>query len=169
MPRVLNMIPLASLSAVLFVVGYKLTSFPLYRQMYRAGMRRFLPFFLTVVAVMFTDLITGILIGGAVSVFFILRDNYKTPYFFHKEEHQKGEKIRLTLSEEVTFLNKASMMLTLDHLPEDSEVVIDATRSVNIDDDVLEIIEEFRHTASYKNIKFETIGLDKHKKVPQFV
>ena len=162
-PAVLNMIPLASLSAVLFVVGYKLTSFPLYVQMYRAGMRRFLPFFLTVVAVMFTDLITGILIGGAVSVFFILRDNYKTPYFFDQEGHKKGEKIKLTLSEEVTFLNKASMLLTLDHLPANSEVVIDASRSINIDADILEIIEEFRQTAAYKNIKLETIGLEKHK------
>jgi MFS superfamily sulfate permease-like transporter len=166
-PRVLNMIPLASLSAVLFVVGYKLTAFPLYAKMYRAGMRQFLPFFLTVVAVLFTDLITGILIGGAISVFFILRDNYKTPYFFQREEHQQGEKIKLTLSEEVTFLNKASMLLTLDHLPPNSEVVIDATRSVNIDDDVLEIIEEFKQTADYKNIRLETVGLEKHKRAHQ--
>ena len=161
-PTVLNMIPLACLSAVLFVVGYKLTSFPLYISMYKAGMRRFMPFIITILAVMFTDLITGILVGGAVAVFTILRDNYKTPYFFRKEEYHKGEKIKLTLSEEVTFLNKASMMLTLDHLPANSEVVIDATNSVNIDADVLEIIEEFRQTANYKNIKLETIGLEKH-------
>ena len=164
-PSVLNMIPLASLSAVLFVVGYKLTAFPLYKQMYTAGMRQFLPFFITILAVMFTDLITGILIGGAVSVFFILRDSYKTPYFFHKEDHHEGEKIKITLSEAVTFLNKASLMLTLDHLPENSEVQIDATKSVNIDDDILEIIEEFKQTADYKNIKLEIVGLDKHKKV----
>ncbi|AHM62375.1 sulfate transporter [Flammeovirgaceae bacterium 311] len=168
-PGILNLIPLASLSAVLFVVGYKLTSFPLYTQMYRAGMRQFLPFIITVIAVMFTDLITGIIIGGAVAVFSILRDNYKTPYFFDREEHQKGEKIRLTLSEEVTFLNKASMMLTLDHLPENSEVVVDASRSIHIDDDVLEIIEEFRQTADYKNIRFETIGLGKHTRAAQHV
>ena len=161
-PQVLNMIPLASLSAVLFVVGYKLTSFPLYFKMYKAGMRQFLPFFITILAVMFTNLIMGIAIGGAVAVFLILRDNYKTPYFFHKEGHQKGEKINITLSEEVTFLNKASMMLTLDHLPANSEVLIDATRSINIDDDVLEIIEEFKQTAMYKNIKLETRGLEKH-------
>lgn len=164
-PGILNMIPLASLSAVLFVVGYKLTSFPLYIQMYKAGMRQFLPFFITVVAVMFTDLITGILIGGAVSVFFILRDSYKTPYFFDKESHKEGEQIRITLSEEVTFLNKASVLLTLDHLPANSDVVIDASRSLNIDEDILEIIEEFRLNAEYKNIKLDTIGFDKHRKV----
>lgn len=166
-PVILNMIPLAALSAVLFIVGYKLTSFPLYAKMYKAGMKQFLPFFITVMAVMFTDLITGIIIGGIVAVFFILRDSYKTPYFFHKEEYKEGEKINITLSEEVTFLNKASVMLTLDHLPENSEVKIDASRSVNIDDDVLEIIEEFKRTADYKNIRLETVGLEKHKVASQ--
>ncbi|MFD3001494.1 SulP family inorganic anion transporter [Pontibacter toksunensis] len=160
-PRILNMIPLASLSAILFVVGYRLTSFTLYRNMFRAGKRQFIPFFATVLAVMFTDLITGIMIGGAVSVFVILRDNYKTPFFFDKESHHEGEKVELVLSQDVTFLNKASMMLTLDHVARNSEVVIDASRSVNIDDDVLEIIEEFKNTAAYKNISLTLIGLDK--------
>jgi MFS superfamily sulfate permease-like transporter len=160
-PRILNMIPLASLSAVLFVVGYRLTSFTLYRNMYRAGKRQFVPFFVTVLAVMFTDLITGIMIGGAVSVFVILRDNYRTPFFLDKESHHEGEKVELVLSEEVTFLNKASMMLTLDHVARNSEVVIDATRSVNIDDDVLEIIEEYKNTAAYRNIRLKLIGLER--------
>jgi MFS superfamily sulfate permease-like transporter len=162
-PTILNMIPLACLSAVLFVVGYKLTSFSLYAQMYREGKRRFIPFIVTIIAVMLTDLITGILVGGAVAVFTILRDNYKNSYFFQKEAHQEGETIRLTLSEEVTFLNKASMLLTLDHLPAHSHVIIDASRSVIIDDDVLEIIEEFKQTAAYKNIRLETIGLEKYR------
>ncbi|GAB3196187.1 MFS superfamily sulfate permease-like transporter [Pontibacter aydingkolensis] len=163
-PLIINMIPLASLSAVLFVVGYKLTSYALYKRMYKAGKRQFIPFIATILAVMFTDLITGIVIGGAVSAFIILRDNYRTPFFIDKEAHHEGEKVELVLSEEVTFLNKASIMLTLDHVAPNSEVVIDATRSVNIDDDVLEIIEEFRNTAAYKNIRLETIGLEKHLK-----
>lgn len=160
-PRILNMIPLASLSAVLFVVGYKLTSIALFRRMWKAGKRQFVPFFVTIVAVMLTDLITGIMIGGAVSVFMILRDNYRTPFFIDKKAHYEGERVELVLSEEVTFLNKASVMLTLDHVAPNSTVVIDASRSVNIDDDVLEIIEEFKATAAYKNIKIEQIGLDK--------
>lgn len=163
-PRILNMIPLASLSAVLFVVGYKLTSFTLYRNMYRAGKRQFVPFIVTIIAVMFTDLITGIMIGGAVAVFVILRDNYRNPFFFDKKGHHEGERIQLVLSEEVTFLNKASIMLTLQHVAPNSEVVIDATRSVNIDEDVLEIIEEFKSKAAYKNIKLEIIGLDRFYK-----
>lgn len=160
-PRILNMIPLAALSAVLFVVGYRLTSFALYRTMYRSGKRQFIPFIVTIIAVMLTDLITGIMIGGAVSVFVILRDNYKTPFFVDKKEHHEGEVVDLELSEEVTFLNKASIMLTLDHVAPNSTVNIDATRSVNIDDDVLEIIEEFKDTAAYKNIQLNLTGLDR--------
>jgi MFS superfamily sulfate permease-like transporter len=160
-PLILNMIPLASLSAVLFVVGYKLTSISLFRRMWKSGKRQFVPFFVTIVAVMLTDLITGIMIGGGVSVFMILRDNYRTPFFIDKKAHHEGERVELVLSEEVTFLNKASIMLTLDHVAPNSTVVIDASRSVNIDDDVLEILEEFKATAAYKNIQIEQIGLDK--------
>ena len=79
-----------------------------------------------------------------------------------RKGHHEGEKVTLTLSEEVTFLNKASIMLTLDHVAPNSEVVIDASRSVNIDDDVLEIIHKFRSNAAYKNIKLTTIDLDRH-------
>ncbi|WP_207492635.1 SulP family inorganic anion transporter [Aridibaculum aurantiacum] len=161
-PRVLNMIPLPALSAVLFVVGYRLTSVKLFKEMYRLGKRHFIPFVATIIAVMLTNLITGIMIGGAVAIFLILRDNYKTPFFLDRKDHHEGEKINLVLSEEVTFLNKASIMLTLDHVSPNSEVIIDASRCVNIDDDVLEIIQEFRSTAQYKNITITTIDLDKH-------
>ena len=116
----------------------------------------------TIAAVLATNLITGILIGGAVAVFFILRDTYRTPFFQDKQGHHEGERITLVLSEQVTFLNKASIMLTLDHTAPNSTVTIDASRSVNIDVDVLEIIEEFKATARYKNIRLETIGLEKH-------
>ncbi|MBX0331816.1 SulP family inorganic anion transporter [Pontibacter sp. HSC-14F20] len=168
-PRLLNLIPLASLSAVLFVVGYKLTSISLFRRMWKAGKRQFVPFFVTVVAVMLTDLIVGIMIGGAVSVFLILRDNYRTPFFVEGGEHYEGEHIELVLAQEVTFLNKASIMLTLNHVAPNSTVVIDASNSVHIDDDVLEIIEEFKATAAYKNIKMETIGLDRFYTQPKLV
>lgn len=162
-PRMLNLIPLASLAAVLFVVGYRLTSFPLYRSMYKAGKKQFLPFVVTVAAVLATDLITGIAVGATVAVFFVLRENYKTPFFSEKEIRAEGETINITLSEDVSFLNKASVMLTLDHLPPASRVCIDASRSVHIDDDVLEIIEEFRKNAEYKEIDLELVGFEAHR------
>jgi carbonic anhydrase len=106
-----------------------------------------------VVAIVFTDLLTGVALGLAASVFGILYGNMKNSYYFHKEEHHEGEIIRIHLSEEVSFLNKASIKLTLDHLPENATVVIDATESQYIDFDVLELIRDFEaQKAKQKNI-----------------
>jgi MFS superfamily sulfate permease-like transporter len=161
-PHLLNKIPLAALSAVLFVVGYKLTSFTLYKDMYKQGRRQYAPFIVTIVAVLFTDLITGILVGAGVSIFIILRDNYNTPFFHDTEPEPENDKKKcFILSEEVTFLNKAVILKTLSNVEENSTVIIDATRSVNIDDDVLEIFKEFKATCGLKNIRLETRGLEK--------
>lgn len=159
-PKYLNFIPLASLAAILFLVGYKLSKIALYRTMYKLGWDQFIPFVVTVIAILATDLLKGIGIGMAVAIFFILRKNYKHAYFYKKESTQDREVITLRLSEEVTFLNKASIQLSLDELPNNSKVVIDGSHSVTIDYDVLEIIEDFKkHTAPSRNIEFETRGL----------
>jgi MFS superfamily sulfate permease-like transporter len=160
-PTVLNKIPLASLSAVLFVVGYKLTSFALYREVFQQGMRQFAPFIATIVAVLFSDLITGIMIGATVSIFSILKDSYRTTFF--KEEEQRTDRNihKFVLSEEVTFLNKATIMMALESIPEDSIVVIDGSRSMNIDDDVLEIFEDFKQTSKERNIELSFRDLEK--------
>ena len=161
-PTVLNLIPLSALAAILIFIGYKLTKIQLYNQMYRLGWNQFVPFVVTVVAIMLTDLLKGIMIGMVVAIFFILRNNYKTPYFFGKDNGESDEevaapkkRIRIFLSEEVTFLNKGSMLLTLRNIPKNSDVLIDGSRSVNIDYDVLEVINNFRQTAKEKNIKLE--------------
>lgn len=167
-PGLLNKIPLASLSAVLFVVGYKLTSLKLFSEMYTQGTRQFAPFIATIVAVMATDLITGIAIGAVVSIFIILNDSYKTTYF--KEEHVGGDKSvhKFILSEEVTFLNKAAIMMALEEIPENSVVIIDGSRSVNIDDDVLEIFEDFKETSRERNIELSFRDLEKfYDKTPR--
>ena len=163
-PRVLNLIPLATLAAILLLIGYKLSKVSLYKQMYKLGWDQFIPFVVTVAAILFTDLLKGIGIGMVVAIYFILRKNYKHPYYFHKEEYQEGDVINLTLSEEVTFLNKGSIQLTLDHIPHNSKVVIDGTKSQNIDYDVLEIIQDFKtHTAPHRNIEVVTKGINNVK------
>jgi MFS superfamily sulfate permease-like transporter len=159
-PRFLNLIPLASLAAILLMVGYKLSRISLYKAMYRLGWDQFIPFVVTVIAILATDLLKGIALGMAIAIFFILRKNYKHAYIYKKESSGNGEVITLRLSEEVTFLNKASIQLSLDELPDNSRVVIDASHSVTVDYDVLEIIQDFkRHTAPERNIELETIGL----------
>lgn len=159
-PKYLNYVPLSCLAAILLMVGYKLSKFSLYKGMYQLGKEQFLPFIITVIAILCTDLLKGIAIGMVVAIYFILRKNYKHSYHYKKEEHRDGEVITLVLSEEVTFLNKGSIGLTLDHLPSNSTVVIDGSKSVNIDYDVLEIIQDFKdHGAVQRNIKVETKGI----------
>ncbi len=159
-PAFLNLIPLASLAAILLLVGYKLSNVALYKSMYKLGWEQFMPFIITVVAILLTDLLKGIGIGMCFAIFYILRKNYRNSYHRHKESTPQGNVIMLKLSEEVTFLNKASIRLTLDELPENSKVIIDGSKSVNIDFDVLEAIGDFKkHTATLKNIKVETIGI----------
>lgn len=163
-PLFLKQVPLASLAAILLMVGYKLAKVSLFRDMYKIGWEQFMPFLVTVIAILFTDLLKGIGIGMVIAIFFILRRNFRTSYFFHKKDVQEGEVIIIRFSEEVTFLNKASIQLALDELPEDSKVLLDGTGSVNIDYDVLEIIHNFKqHGAVSKNITLEL------KNIPEYL
>ncbi len=152
-PTVLNLIPLAALAAILLVVGYKLTKVSLFRKMYQLGWMQFVPFLVTIVAILFTDLLQGILIGMGVAIFYILRNVYRSPYQFEKDDEGARQRIVIKLAEEVTFINKGSMLLTLRKLPENSIVTIDGSQTRNIDYDVLEVIENFKETAQHKNIE----------------
>jgi MFS superfamily sulfate permease-like transporter len=159
-PHILRMIPLASLAAILLVVGYKLAKPVLFTAMWKRGWHQFVPFMVTVLGVVLTDLLTGVALGMAVGIFIILYNNYKIPFHFDPRSHRKGEPIRITLSEDVSFLNKASILRTLSTLPEGAHVIIDASETVRLDDDVVEIIEEEKARASERNITLELIGFD---------
>ena len=147
-PRVLNMIPMASLAAILIMIGLKLASFKVFKHIWSTGKHQFVPFIITVIAVVLTDLLKGVAIGLVVSVYFILKGNMKLAYFFKKEEHQEGETIHIDLAQEVSFLNKAAIKQTLAHLPGDTKVVIDAGNTVYIDHDVLELLRDFMNFGS---------------------
>ncbi|MGR9107606.1 MAG: SulP family inorganic anion transporter [Gammaproteobacteria bacterium] len=157
MPEILNKIPLASLAAILIVVGYKLAKPKLFREMYATGPYHFIPFIATVVGLIFTDLLTGVGIGTAIALFYILLENYKVAFCFH-EEHENN-KVILHLSESVSFLNKAHILRTLDSLPDDSEVIIDASASRYIDFDVYTILKDFEVEAHTKGIRLKMINL----------
>ncbi len=152
-PFLLNKIPLACLAAILIMIGLRLASPKVFKHMYHNRKHQFIPFIVTVIAVVFTDLLRGVGIGLAVSIFFILRGNMKLAYFFKKKEHHEGETIHIDLAQEVSFLNKAAIKQTLNHLPENSKVVINAANTVYIDYDVLELIRDFLNFGSKdKNI-----------------
>jgi MFS superfamily sulfate permease-like transporter len=152
-PGLMNKMPMACLAAILIMIGLKLASPKVFIHMWKAGKYQFIPFIVTVVAVVTTDLLKGVGIGLMVSIFFILKGNMKLAYFFKKEEHHEGETIHIDLAQEVSFLNKAAVKQTLAHLPPNSKVVIDAAGTVYIDYDVLELIRDFMNYGSKdKNI-----------------
>lgn len=155
-PNVLNMIPLASLAAILFVVGYKLAKPSVFKEMYSMGKTQFIPFIVTILGIVFTDLLMGIGLGLAFAIFHILWNNYQTPY---KRSEENGV-LKICFSEDVSFLNKARVLKTLDELPDNSNLIIDGTRTINVHPDVLEIIKDFRDSASTRGVDIEVINLD---------
>jgi MFS superfamily sulfate permease-like transporter len=162
-PTVLNRIPLAVLAAVLLVIGFKLINPRDVVLMYRKGWGQFLPFIATILGVVFTNLLTGIAIGVVVSLIVMLRNSYLNSHFVHRE--MDGRKVRMTLAEEVFFLNKASIIREFDSLPPGSHLTIDMSRSVHVDEDVKETIEGFVERAPRRDIHVEVI--EKKKRASQ--
>lgn len=155
-PDILNLIPRASLAAILLMVGYKLAKPATFKAMWQAGFSQFLPFIVTVVAIVFTDLLIGIGLGMVVAIIHLLWNNFQTPYHFDADNHVEGQPIRIELSEDVSFLNKASIENTLNNLPDGSHVIIDGRRAKAIHPDIIEIIQNFQEArAPAKNIQVE--------------
>ncbi len=161
-PGLLNMIPLAALAAILILVGYKLAKVSIFKKMWSDGPYQWWPFIITVVAVVFSDLLTGVGIGLAASIYAILRHNLTNSYRY-QNNYQTGDLISIKLAEEVSFLNKAAIKQSLDALPPNSRVVIDARDTVYIDHDVVEILREFQEVqAPERGIQLQMLGFKDH-------
>ncbi|MBU2019568.1 MAG: SulP family inorganic anion transporter [Bacteroidetes bacterium] len=159
-PKLLNLIPLASLAAILFVIGYKLAKISIFKHLYKVGLDQFIPFVATILGVLFTDLLSGIGIGLVFSIFYILKRNFKNNYSVQNKEIDGELSCTILLSEEVTFLNKASIIQKLNEIPNDSELIIDGTNCSKIDFDVKEAISEFvNFVAVDKNINVKIINI----------
>jgi carbonic anhydrase len=154
-PHLLNLIPLASLSAILLMVGYKLSKISLYKEMFKLGKEQFIPFITTILAVLFTDLLKGILIGVVVSIFFILKKNHTNAYKKLEKVNEDGV-IKIILSEQITFINKSAISNLLLNLPADSNVLLDGSKCAEIDYDVLELLHDFKkHEANKRKIALD--------------
>ncbi|MFZ9588292.1 MAG: SulP family inorganic anion transporter [Chitinophagaceae bacterium] len=165
-PGVLNMIPMASLAAILLMIGWRLASPKVFKHMWQSGSQQFIPFIITVVAVVFTDLLKGVGIGLVVSIFYILKGNMKLAYRFSKEKYHEGETIHIDLAQEVSFLNKAALKQTLSDLPSNSNVVIDAGNTVYIDFDIIQLIKDFSlFGAAERKIKLQLINFKEEYKM----
>ena len=156
----LNMIPLASLAAILLMVGYKLAKPSLFKQMYKLGWEQFIPFTATVIAILATDLLKGITIGLLFGIFYTLRHSYRNSHYMKETiTTDEGQEVhQLVLAEEVSFFNKASVIKELEEIPANSKVIIDCTKSKSIAYDVVELIRNYRSNAKTKNITVETIN-----------
>ena len=142
-PAWLNQIPLSCLAAVLIMTGFKLAKPALFRQMWREGPNQFLPFVLTVLAIVFTDLLIGILIGLGISILFILRSNLRRPIYQINEKHIGGDVLRIELANQVSFLNRAAITKVFDSVTRGDHLLIDARRTDYIDSDVQDLIWEY--------------------------
>ncbi|AWN74832.1 SulP family inorganic anion transporter [Legionella anisa] len=157
-PMVLNQIPLASLAAILVMIGYKLASPSVFKQMYQMGWEQFLPFIVTVIGIIVNDLLFGIGVGFAVAIFIILRHHYLNAHDT-SIVMEKGMVFHVELAEEVSFLNKGSIIHQFRKIPPKSMVIIDSSRSKYIDNDVQEVINNFSENAKTKEITVEMRGV----------
>lgn len=157
---VLNQIPLASLAAILLMVGYKLAKPSLFVKMYKLGWEQFIPFTATVIAILASDLLKGITVGMVFGIFYTLRHSYRNSYYMKDViTSEDGYPVhQLVLAEEVSFFNKASILNALNSIPGNSKVIIDCTHSRSIAYDVVELIKDFEVNARTKNIQLQKIN-----------
>ena len=158
-PSLLNKIPLSVLAAVLLIVGYKLAKPGLFLQMYKLGWKQSIPFTVTVLGIVFIDLLYGIGLGLAVGVVVILIKSFQNSHFLHIEDKSNGEhKIKMTLAEEVTFFNKGAILKELDNLPKATFLEIDVRKTRYLDNDIIEILDDFTVKAKERDINIKIIS-----------
>ena len=157
-PGLLNMIPLSVLAAILLIVGYKLAKPKLFVSIFKLGWRQFLPFITTVLGIIATDLLVGIVLGLIVGVYFILVDSYKNSHALIVKRSSEGkDKYRISFAEEVTFVNKMPIMKELERLPNEAELELDVRNTKFLDFDILDTINDFLSTNAHKKINVDLI------------
>ena len=158
-PTLLNKIPLSVLAAILLIVGYKLANPKLFMDMFKLGWKQYLPFVVTVVGIVGLDLLKGIALGLTVGIVVILIKSYQNSHFLHIEDNSNGvPKIKMTLAEEVTFFNKGAILKELDKIPENAQLELDVRKTRYLDNDIIEILEDFAFKANERNIDISLIS-----------
>ena len=160
-PFLLNKIPYASLSAILLITGYNLAKPKLFRNMWSLGWKQFIPFSITIIVILLTDLLVGVTIGLLISTYYIVRNNFKAEYKITETVHLGIETYYIKLNSNVTFLNKVNLRKALDQIEEYSVLTIDGSECNFIDYDILEIISEFDNKARERHIELHLKGIEK--------
>lgn len=162
-PSLLNKIPYASLASILLITGYNLTRPKLYKNVWSSGQKQFIPFAVTIIVILLTDLLIGVGIGLLISAYFIIQNNFKAEYKIMKASQHGIETYLIKLNSNVTFLNKVKLRKTLDQIPQYSVLTIDGGECNFIDYDILEIISEFDNKARDRHIELHLNGIEKVK------
>ena len=158
-PTLLNMIPLSVLAAILFIVGYKLAKPALFKTMYKLGWKQFVPFITTVLGIIFIDLLIGLGLGLMVGIAVVLIKSYQNSHFLHIEGDNKNDgKLKMTLAEQVTFFHKGAILKELDSLPENTFLELDVRNTHYLDNDIIEILDDFSHKAKLRNITIKLVS-----------
>ena len=153
-PQLLNKIPLSVLAAVLFIVGYKLANPTTFKKMIALGWKQYVPYFITILGIVFTDLLVGIGMGLTVGIVIILIKSYQNSHFLHMEKTEGDVmRVKMTLAEEVTFINKGAILNELNAIPENTVLEIDVRRTRYLDNDIIEILEDFNQKAKLDEIR----------------
>ncbi|MBS1632536.1 MAG: SulP family inorganic anion transporter [Bacteroidetes bacterium] len=160
-PFLLNKIPYAALSAILIITGYNLAKPKLFKNMWSLGWKQFLPFMLTIIVILLTDLLIGVSIGLLLSIYFIVRNNFKAEYKITKRVLNGIDTEYIKLNNDVTFLNKVSLKKILDEVPAYSVLTIDGSECNFIDYDILEIISEYENKARERHIDLHLLGIER--------
>ena len=156
------------LAAILFIVGYKLAKPQLFATIYKQGWKQFVPFIITVLGIIFTDLLVGIGMGLAVGIVIILIKNYQNSHFLHIEKKNDDiEKVKMTLAEEVTFINKGAILKELEQIAPDTKLEINVKNTRFLDYDIIEILEDFLLKAKNRNIEISLISERGNVKNPE--
>jgi MFS superfamily sulfate permease-like transporter len=159
-PFLLNLIPYAALSAILLITGYNLTRPKLFRNMWSLGWKQFAPFLITIIVILLTDLLIGVIIGLLISTYFIIQNNFKTEYQIVKTKKNITDIYHISLNSNVTFLNKVKLRNALDQIPEYAVLTIDGSNTHFIDYDILEMISAFHNKAHLKHIEIHLINIE---------
>ena len=164
LPNILNLIPKAALAAILVFTGYKLAKITLFKEYYQKGWDQFMPFVITIISIIFTDLLKGVIVGVFIGLFYVIRSNYRSAIFSVTE----GNNVLIRLRKDVSFFIKPLLKKKLEEIPENSNLLIDLVHAEQIDKDVVDTINEFIKHAALKNINC-TIKKNENNKLHQLL
>lgn len=157
--KLINHIPYCVLAIILIRTGFNLIKPKMIVAIYKQGREQFLPFLITIISILLTDLLIGVLIGVGYSIYFLIKHTYKAGFIIEEKEHLGIKIFEIKLALNVSYLNKKRIIESLDNIPFYSKLIVDGNNCIYIDNDILEILQDFKSKAKNKHIEIEYIKI----------